>query len=50
MLGQTADERGWDQQTQERIWRDAKGIADLVFKSKEAGTPSPAAAATGGVG
>lgn len=39
MLGQTADQRGWDQQTQERIWRDMKGIADLVFKNKAAGNP-----------
>lgn len=39
MLGQTADQRGWDQQTQERIWRDLKGIADLIFKNKEAGNP-----------
>lgn len=37
MLGTTADQRGWDDQTKERIWRDAKGIADLLFKSKEAG-------------
>lgn len=40
MLGQTADQRGWDDQTKERIWRDAKGIADLVFKGKEATTPA----------
>ncbi len=43
MLGQTADQRGWDDQTKERIWRDAKGVADLIFKGKEATTPAGAA-------
>lgn len=39
MLGQTADQRGWDDQTKERIGRDVKAIADIIFKNKAAGNP-----------
>jgi len=30
MISQTADQRGWDQQQQERIMRDAKAIYDMI--------------------
>lgn len=44
MIAQQADQRGWDQQTQERIFRDAKATADLITGKKNA------AAAGGGTG
>ena len=34
MIAQAADQRGWDAQTQERIFRDAKGIIDAVRGGK----------------
>lgn len=37
MLAQTADQRGWDQQTTERVRRDMKDIVDAVAKLKESG-------------
>lgn len=39
MLGKTADERGWNQQQTERIRRDMKDFADIIFKNKAAGNP-----------
>lgn len=35
MLGQTADQRGWDQQTKDQIFRDVKAVLDYA-KGKQA--------------
>ena len=37
MIAQTADQRGWDQQTQERIFRDVKTAVDAIIENKAAG-------------
>lgn len=37
MIAQAADERGWDQQQQERIFRDAKAAMDILTSKKNAG-------------
>jgi len=37
MIGQAADQRGWNQQQIERVRRDMKDFADIMFKAKAAG-------------
>lgn len=51
LIAQQADQRGWDQQTQERIFRDAKSLGDFINGKKsatEAATGGGTGGATGG--
>jgi hypothetical protein len=44
LLGQTADARGYDDQTKERIFRDAKAVADFINGQKTADAAKPTGA------
>ena len=43
LIAKEADQRGWDQQTQDRIHRDAKEVMDMAMKSKTPAAASPGA-------